>query len=834
MKMEILFTGRLPALPIIYSTIIFQLICFIPVSDELEFTQLCGLCNCFWHTGKTANCENLSLTAIPRDLSPDLQFIHFSNNNIAEIRKNEFAEANLQNLQKLFLKNCTLMELNRDAFQGLNILIELDLSNNLLRELHPGTFAGVGKLRKLLVNNNELEYLQDGLFNELKEIRRIELKHNRISTIGPHTFSNLPSLKTIDLSFNNLTSLKVVSFQNIPNLVGISLEENPWNCTCHLLGFQRFAVENGYHSQTTACFNPKHLKGKLWNEVPPEQFTCRPEIIEPKKIGGDPFISIVNANNGNVTFTCRVRASQQPNIGWIYNTRSINNGDRRFRVFSSVEPTQSDDMNIYTSELTIKEVRPQDKGIYGCLAENTAGKDSAEIQLRISTNPLVYEGNEDSSSNLLLIICSVAIILLILLLAIILILCLYCRRVRFSKNATMSENGLIAPGFDKKLNNSMLEGSVITEVQKSLLTSVNPVEKPPRRTTDLESLDTEDGHETKKTLLDETAFGNHDEETNSISLSETTPRSRQTFVDDSHGANLPPDLLSFQAKMPQSPSMQSSMSNIPDNRFYGKSPLSSPVYQHVISQPPGNTNNSGIYGINPVAFRTLQHPKNKNVALLNNVRNNSSSPFVPAPIVYPPVIMKQGYMTIPRKPRVPSWTPSCNTTLSEFQPVNHLQDGPSALNDSLEPVYDNLGVRTSASGNSMLNLTKIGSSSHQPSTTRYTMKDRPLPATPNLNSSASGNTGTLSKIYEPIQEVNNSSITSDTDPFYGTAKSNGYGVKIVPSNTSGISTSGTMDRISKIPPRPPPKPKKRTLATSAVPGSTNQLFEDEGEDGTEV
>lgn len=296
------------------------------------------------------------------------------------------------------------------------------------------------------------------------------------------------------------------------------------------------------------------------------------------------------------------------------------------------------------------------------------------------------------------------------------------------------------------------------------------------------------------------------------------------------------------------------MSNIPDTRLYGKSPLSSPVYQHI-------TPNNGIYGTTaPTAFRTLQHPKTRNLALGNN-RNNS--PFVPAPIIYPPVVMKQGYMTIPRKPRVPSWTPSVSTTLTEFptsmttNPSNPGTESIASSNEIGEPVYDNLGLRTTAGGNSVLSINKVGS--NQP--VRYTMKDRPLPATPvssataisaaiaatstpitnnnlTINGGGGGSsnginsiTNNSTKIYEPIHEISNPTMTSDTEPLYGTAKSK-QNVTLVPSSNMMLNSNGT---LTKVPPRPPPKPKKKvSVITNGQGGSTSQLFEDECEDGTEV
>lgn len=260
----------------------------------------------------------------------------------------------------------------------------------------------------------------------------------------------------------------------------------------------------------------------------------------------------------------------------------------------------------------------------------------------------------------------------------------------------------------------------------------------------------------------------------------TQPRSRQAFIDDGYGGNLlPPDLLAF-PRFPQSPSIQSSISNIHDTRIYGRSPLTSPVY--------GETMPSS-------GFRTLQHPKTGRIALASR----SNSPFIPAPIVYPNM-MKQGYVTIPRKQRTGSWAPS---VASDFQTS---PSSPPPL-EIAEPVYDNLGLRTTASGNSVLNLNKIGVGSKAVMTSpganlKYSMKDRPLPATPaSLN-------GDLHKGNGSIRE-----------PLY---------------------SSATIDR--KVPPRPPPKPKKKPTLESSFNEilapqqriTNGNHFEDEGEDGTEV
>lgn len=459
-----------------------------------------------------------------------------------------------------------------------------------------------------------------------------------------------------------------------------------------------------------------------------------------------------------------------------------------------------------------------DHGKYVCKATNKGGQDEFVIQLEIPADYTKSGAFVPPSPNTFFMILCIIVGILFIVLFTIAILCCYCRRLNKYDKKPSSDNTLLMTqqnGASTKLNgktqsDSILDGgSVIMEMQKSLLTEVNPVEKPPRRT-EVDSIekDSDDISDVKQTLLDETIFGEvdkhfasflcvtqislpfipvqNDDESRSIQLSDSTqPRSRQAYIDDGYGANLlPPDLLAF-PRFPQSPSIQSSISNIHDSRIYGRSPLTSPVY--------------GETTIPSSGFRTLQHPKTGRAMALTT---RSNSPFIPAPIVYP-TMMKQGYVTIPRKQRTGSWAPS---VASDFQ----TSPGSPPL-ELAEPVYDNLGLRTTAAGNSILNLNKIASSMSKSSLTspganlKYSMKDRPLPATP-----ASLNGDHLKK------------ANGIREPLY---------------------SSATMER--KVPPRPPPKPvkKKPVLESSFNESIASQPslritngnnFEDEGEDGTEV
>lgn len=483
------------------------------VRAEAGWDTNCGVCSCKWISGKkTASCRNMSFTVIPTEVSSEMQVIDLSNNQIAELRSREFVDAHLDNLHKIYLKNCTLLEINKDALSGLRVLIELDLSNNQLKTLHPGTFKGLEKLRSLLINNNELERLEDYLFENLKFLSKLELRANRLHHVGLKLFLNTVTVTNIDLEQNQLSVLKEETFHNLTNLKSLSLNDNPWNCTCNLQQFQKFVINHKLYTPPTSCAEPPHLQGKPWSEISSDNFACKPRIVHPRTNVN----KRVDAVGDNVTLTCRISGSPQPNIEWIFNKRPIGYGDHRILIRNSQEVNRREAIDLYTSELTIVGVRGVDRGDYICVANNLGGKAEVLFHVDMPAKPIAPASGmvQSSASGLLLIVCLVVIVLLLILIVVGLVLCCYCRRIKkYSKNGSISENGLV-PGGNGKLdkthppNDSMLEGSVIMEMQKSLLTDVNPVEKPPRRAELDGSNDMmEDGHELKKTLLDETMFG---------------------------------------------------------------------------------------------------------------------------------------------------------------------------------------------------------------------------------------------------------------------------------------------------------------------------------------
>ncbi|XP_061505169.1 uncharacterized protein LOC1273631 [Anopheles gambiae] len=801
-------------------------------TEESDFTKQCSNCKCSWKSGrKSADCTNQRLPVVPQELSNELQILDLSHNQIDELPAKTFEAAHQTNLQKLYLRHNSMKRVDRDAFRNLTILIELDMANNNLTALEAGVFDDLTKIRVIILNNNQIERIDKNLFYGLQYLTKVHLRTNRLVRIALNSFVNVPNLSQIELDYNELQALRKESFSGLEKLTSLSLTNNPWNCSCTLRSFAEYVLAKNLYTSPTACSVPKVLAGRQWTEIELDDFACPPAIVENR-------MQFPGAGE-NATFICKVTGLPLPKIDWLFQKRSFSRHDQRLRVTEAVRTSPRDQSEVLVSELTIVGVRPSDRGTYVCKATNRGGIDESEQFFDLKADPHPITSATRSKDILQIVLIVVVVVLLFVILSWVLVYCICCRKRRFKKNSAMRENGQMnTKMMDKSQNESILDGgSVMVDMQKSLLTEVNPVEKPPRRA-DIDAGekgpgsggqssvggDYDEKHEAKRTLLEETGFVAQDEETASVALSDSNPRSRATFVDDGCGTNLPPDLLAFPARFPQSPSIQSSMSNIHDGRIYGKSPLASPIYQ----TGPGTSLGGGASAQMPAGFRTLQHPKTGRTIAIAAARSNS--PFTPAPLIYPPLALKhQGYVTIPRKQRTPSWTPSMSSAVTaELLPAGSAGHSgatspTSPIDLSLgEPVYDNLGLRTTASGNSTLKLNKtglrgtpLGSTAAGTALTstpmaKYSMKDRPLPATPGgqtatPNSSLLGHGGGN---YEAIPEAL---------PY-------GAGQSMVAGGLSGFDLDqssiygpvvGTTTNRSKVPPRPPPKPKKKVVLPAA-------------------
>ena len=441
---------------------------------EPDWSVCPQFCKCKWVSGrKAAECTNSSLNKVPVGLSTEIQNLDLTGSPLRDLPKDAFRQVGLINLHKLFLRDCGIEELHKDAFRGLAILIELDLSGNRIHTLHPFTFRENVRLRILYLSRNPIKKLEDGLFSNLTFLQTVELKECQLSHVGRKTFMNVPNLKNLALDGNKLTTMKVETLESLRTLGGLVLHNNPWNCDCHLQQFRDWTISNNLYAQPTACEEPPLLHGKLWSDLSSDDLACKPQIIYPSAS------SSIEVDGGNVTLTCQVVGNPIPEVHWVFNSRIIGNysrrtyGDQRYIVMDSVSTTR-------WVNLTVTNVRNQDRGDYTCVAKSNGGVDERNISLIVHYQRGAggASGGRGVLADVWPLIVGLVIGVLFLIAVILLLSYCYCRRRGNNKNLNHKKapsDGMLSSNGDI----STYAGN--SEQEKSLLTKVNPVQKPPRR-----------------------------------------------------------------------------------------------------------------------------------------------------------------------------------------------------------------------------------------------------------------------------------------------------------------------------------------------------------------
>ncbi|KAL6435631.1 hypothetical protein ACFW04_005511 [Cataglyphis niger] len=735
-----------------------------------DWMQCSSTCKCKWVSGKkTAECIKQNLTQVPVDLSPEIQNLDLTGNHMTHLIHEAFSRVSLVNLHKLVLRECGIESIHTDAFNGLKIVIEIDLSGNKIRSLHPGTFYETQRLRVLLLNQNRLRVLENGLFFNLTFLQKVALSGNKLEHIENKTFRNLPGLHSLALDGNNFSTLQLQCFESLPKLGSLELQNNPWNCNCHLKRFRDWTIERKLYTKPTTCQEPPNMAGKMWDEVTSDEFACKPKIVT---ISPGTKIEM---RRGDVTFSCRATGIPRPQLSWAHRTRVLDNLSKRPNSDRNYILSASHDW----LNLTIPDVTLSDKGDYICHAKSPGGDTEKNVTLAVIGDAL---GSRDNFISLPLAIGLGVTALCLLIVAIVLCVC-YCRR----RRTRHDEKGLEA---------ASLEHHGLGEQEKSLITTINPVVKPPRRyeAPSVTSHGTE-MTELNRTLLDNDSVFGDDEREHELTTPEldrsggtggTLPRGGASY----HHRQYPPDLLAFSGGRGASPTSQTSTApdstHLPNQYVTATTTVTTAAATSSSygSPPPGQ--------YHPAAFKTLPHSRSVTPYAIGPSSSSSSMA---------PVLPRHGYVTIPRRPRAPSWS----------------SGPPTSPTDILEPVYDNLGLRTTADGSSMLSLNK------SPEPVSSSMRGRPLPVTPGGSH------------YGTIQRSTPNILTGsplDRAAPEGAAE---WPIKLPDESMNSshslltqqqqAAASNTLGR--KVPPRPPPKPKKKSAN-----GPT--LYEDEGEDGTEV
>ncbi len=363
--------------------------------SEVDWSQCPRMCKCKWTSGKrTADCSSAEYNSLPMFPRPDLiQVLIMDNNPVRTLPPRAFQLTGLINVQKVFMRNCSLNDLHPSALGDLVILIELDLSDNNLYELKPNTFVGNVRLRKLRLAHNQIRSLEHFSFPTMGHLRLLDLSYNRLARVSKNTFSHLGgNLEVLHLDNNNFKRLDVRPFLGQTSLKSLTLQGNPWQCDCklrdlwHWLQAKRLLMP----SNSAKCAGPRDLEGRGLHELDSaDHLACAPMVRVPQ-----PRVSV--SKGERALLPCQLVEGEAANVRWL-------RGGLPIKANRSADLTAYGQYYvIYTKgrwfNLSIENIQPPSvNDLYTCVASNEGGSSEANVTLVHSPSVATYVGDGEVS-----------------------------------------------------------------------------------------------------------------------------------------------------------------------------------------------------------------------------------------------------------------------------------------------------------------------------------------------------------------------------------------------------------------------------------------------------
>lgn len=469
-------------------TLAVQLIMLCTLIGSSEGSSCYSVCECKWKGGKqTVECIKHSLITIPEDLEPQTQVLDMSENNLQILPRDTFIRIGLVNLQKVYLRDCRLGQIDSSAFNGLTNLVELDLSNNLLTAIPSAILAFIPSLRELSMARNPIQKIDSQIFRDQHTLAKLDLSHCDIQTVAPEAFKGLTHLQVLKLNGNKLNELRPRTIDTLDKLSNIELHDNPWICDCRLRAAKMWLNQRRLvPSIAPLCRSgPERVIDRTFDELTEDDFACKPEMM--------PVNRYVESSSGtNATITCRVHAVPSAVINWYWNGRLLNNGSS----YSSYQKLYISEDGLYEkqSRLILTNAQDSDSGEFYCVAENRAGSTEANFTLHVFMRSA---GMTSLGSHQIIGLSAALIVLMLFILATSCFLLDRMRRDPFLESKSPGHLEVITTNANQQVavngkptcnniyvdsNNVNTSNAINDRKEANDVKLANPVQKPPRLT----------------------------------------------------------------------------------------------------------------------------------------------------------------------------------------------------------------------------------------------------------------------------------------------------------------------------------------------------------------
>lgn len=477
-KTSVMYIGSL------YSVLLVSLVlsCFV-VQNAAASGSCASVCNCKWKGGKeTAECTDKSLISIPENIDPGTQVLDISNNNLQILPREIFRRSELLNLQKIFLRDCRLGQIDRAAFAGLTNLVELDLSHNLLTSIPTASLSELPSLRDLILTSNSIQKIDERAFAPVPHLVKLDLSNCGIQTITPRAFEGLQALHTLKLNGNKLSDLRAKTVETLNKLRAIELHDNPWVCDCRLRTAKMWLIDNNipFTVAPVCAGGPERVIHHSFNELGPDDFACKPEMGIMNRL-------IEVGAGENATISCRAAGIPSPRMSWYWNGKPLMN-NTMFNAHQRIH-IYEDGKAEKISTLVLTNAQETDSSEFYCNAQNPAGEVEQNFTLHVS---LRAAGIRTLGEKQIAGLSAALVILILFILLITGFLLVRLRRIPISESKTPGQMEVITSVSPSNViaNGKVQCSSPVNRDDPSspdrkmgdLKSGTNPIQKPPRLT----------------------------------------------------------------------------------------------------------------------------------------------------------------------------------------------------------------------------------------------------------------------------------------------------------------------------------------------------------------
>lgn len=202
---------------------------------------------------------NAQIYTIPNGtfrLMPNIRTFNGSFTDLELLNEHEFQFAN--ELRKIILNHNQLTYLPGFLFPSSRILFFIDLSNNKIADINVNAFANADHIEHLYLSYNRIERLDREIFENLKQLRFLYLDHNQVKIIDSSLFVKNTLLSQIDLVNNQIEVINCSSIARSSFHTNLYMDNNPLEYVDERC-FTRVNDQNGHSHQLHSIFDANEI-----------------------------------------------------------------------------------------------------------------------------------------------------------------------------------------------------------------------------------------------------------------------------------------------------------------------------------------------------------------------------------------------------------------------------------------------------------------------------------------------------------------------------------------------------------------------------------------------